>query len=103
VSFSAEGYAVTDSFDDGYLVKDRSISRIYIIMGNRKGWIVPSDEFSVMGYDRSGIKTVSSSVLNGVPEVRLVGAKGADRIYCITDLGIKRLILSDAVFGCRRP
>lgn len=99
VSFSLEGYTVTDDFDDGYLVKDESTSKVYIIMGNRKRWIVSTEEFSVMGYDWSDIKTVNRSLLSNIAEVRLVRAVGTDSIYYITNLGMKRLILNSEVFN----
>lgn len=80
------------------LARSADGTKVYVILNGKKKWIASAEEFTRLGYKWSEVKTVAPDLLDTYAEVKLVKAKGTDAIYYVTNSGLKKLVLNDAVF-----
>jgi hypothetical protein len=100
---SEDDYIPEDETDISVLQQNALVTspgdpKVYVIFDGKKKWISTAKEFGAMGYKWENVTTVGAEVLAQYPDLRLAKEDGTDRIYYLTEAGMKRLILNDAIF-----
>jgi hypothetical protein len=92
----AEKQSVMD-LQNGDFVSAENDSKVYIIMNGKKRKLAAEELLNIKHYYLT-IKTLDTDVLDKLPEIKLAKVRGASTIYYLNNLGMKKLILNDAVF-----
>ncbi|MCK4799660.1 hypothetical protein KAS31_01660 [Candidatus Parcubacteria bacterium] len=81
------------------ILKSYDQSRVYRIINGKRLWIPTISVFNAQGLKWDEINNVSSPELEKYPRLKLIKAKGDDRIFYVTNSGMKKHILTGEVFS----
>jgi len=81
------------------LIKTADNPKVYQIIGDRKLWISSPSVFNEHRFNWTDIDIVNSNEIDGYPRANLVQASGDEKVYYLTEGGLKRHIPSVEVFN----
>ncbi|MEA2097596.1 MAG: hypothetical protein U9P70_00770 [Patescibacteria group bacterium] len=81
------------------ILKSFDQNRVYRIISGKRLWIPTVSVFNAQGLKWDEINNVNSLELEKYPRLKLIKAKGDDRIFYVTNSGMKKHILTTEVFN----
>ncbi len=80
------------------LMRASNGEKVYAIVGGKKHWVPSPDVFNSYNYNWDNIEVVSQSVLDNYPRIKHIRLSGGEKVYYITESGMKRHVLNPDVF-----
>lgn len=74
-------------------------NRIYRVINGRILWVPTVSAFNAQGLKWEDVQSTNETDVNKYPKVKLIKAKGDDRIFYVTDSGMKKHIINGEVFN----
>jgi len=81
------------------LIRAANQARVYKIINNKKLWIPTAESFTAMGNDWSDIQDVQETEVEQYPRLKLAKTAGDEKVYYLTESGLKRHIPSVEAFN----
>ena len=74
-------------------------NRIYRVINGRILWVPTVSAFNAQGLKWGDVQNINETDINNYPQAKLIKAKGDDRIFYVTNSGIKKHIINGEVFN----
>ncbi|MCK4525273.1 MAG: hypothetical protein KAU07_02465 [Candidatus Andersenbacteria bacterium] len=74
-------------------------NRIYRVINGKILWVPTVSAFNAQGLKWGDVQNINETDINNYPQAKLIKAKGDDRIFYVTNSGIKKHIINGEVFN----
>jgi hypothetical protein len=74
-------------------------NRVYRVVNEKVLWVPTVSAFNAQGLKWDSIEEASDNELKKYPKIKLIKEKGNDRIFYVTNLGMKKHIINTEVFN----